>query len=333
MYHVRLRGTHYEAGLRFGDRLRKHGVILNTCPTFPIDEARIEYGKACREEISIYYPEIIQEVKGLADGNGADFDFLCALIFTMYAYDCGTRCSCFAYRDGDKTVFGRNSDFPVSLEKLYMNVLYQLEGVYSFTGNTTAFIEMEDGVNEYGFAVGLTFIPVKKIKPGFNAGILTRYLLEKCKTVNEAVAEIQKLPIASGGTLTMADSTGAIMVAELSADDINIICPQKNYVFATNVFVSEKMTQLNIPGFDNWQAETRYQVMENAFERMKPSLSFARDLLGGKFGFMCQYDRKKNADTVWSVIYDLSEKRIYRAEGNPGRKAYKEDLRFKFAQG
>lgn len=227
-------------------------------------------------------------------------------------------------------MFGRNSDFLVSIEKLYMNVLYQLEDVYSFTGNTTAFIEMEDGVNEYGFTAGLTFIPVRNVKPGFNVGILTRYLLEKCKTVNEAIAEIQKLPIASGGTLTMADSTGTIAVAELSAGDINIIYPQKNYVFATNVFMSEKMSHLNIPEFDDWRAETRYQTMKNSFERMKPSLSFAKDLLGGKFGFMCQYDRRKNADTVWSVIYDPSEKRIYRAEGNPGRKAYKEDSRFKF---
>lgn len=137
MYHGRFGGTYYEAGFRYGAKIRKCGVILNTCPTFPIDIARIEYGKACREEISRYYPEIIQKVKGLADGNGADFDFLC---------------------------------------------------------------------------------------------------------------------------------------------------------------------------------------------------SFAKDLLGGKFGFMCQYDRKKNADTVWSVIYDLSEKRIYRVEGNPGRKVYKEDLRFKFMQ-
>lgn len=43
---------------------------------------------------------------------------------------------------------------------------------------------------------------------------------------------------------------------------------------------------------------------------------------------MCQYDRKKNADTVWSVIFNLTEKKIYRVEGNPGRKQFKEDLRF-----
>lgn len=39
---------------------------------------------------------------------------------------------------------------------------------------------------------------------------------------------------------------------------------------------------------------------------------------------------KKDADTVWSVIYDTRNKKIYRAEGNPGRRAFKEDCRFKF---
>ena len=39
-----------------------------------------------------------------------------------------------------------------------------------------------------------------------------------------------------------------------------------------------------------------------------------------EFGFMCQYDRKLDADTVWSVIYDIKNKKIYRVEGNPSRK-------------
>lgn len=45
---------------------------------------------------------------------------------------------------------------------------------------------------------------------------------------------------------------------------------------------------------------------------------------------MCQYDRKQNADTVWSVIYDISKQKIYRAEGNPMRKQYQKDSRMKF---
>lgn len=330
MYHGRFKGSHYNAGFKYGSMLKRHGVVFNFCPTFTIDDKRIEYGIACRNEINNYYPEVIEEIKGFAEGNGCDFDFLSTMILTMYAYDCNNHCSCFAYNDGNSTVFGRNSDFLVSIEKLYMNVIYQLDGVFAFNGNTTAFVEMEDGVNEYGFACGLTFIPVKKVKPGFNAGILVRYLLEKCKTVDEALGEINRLPIASGSTLTMADASGNIVTIELSSEDINVIHPTDYYVFATNVFVSDKMKKLNVEEFDNWKAEERYKTMNDFFSKNKPTIESCKKLLGGEYGFMCQYDRKKNADTVWSVIYNLTEKKIYRVEGNPGRKQFKEDLRFKF---
>lgn len=59
-------------------------------------------------------------------------------------------------------------------------------------------------------------------------------------------------------------------------------------------------------------------------------LDEAKDLLAGKNGFLCQYDRKTGKDTVWSVIYALKERRIYRAEGNPARRGFKEDRRFFF---
>ena len=44
---------------------------------------------------------------------------------------------------------------------------------------------------------------------------------------------------------------------------------------------------------------------------------------------MCQYDRKNDADTVWSVIYDIRNNAIYRVEGNPKRKKFKLDTRLK----
>lgn len=327
MFHGRFKGSHYEAGYKYGALVKKHGVRFDKCPTFPINKKRISFAKKCIKVIEKYYKEIVDEVRGLAEGNEVSFDFLAALIFTMYCYEVPNKCSCFAYKNNKEIVFGRNSDFLVSIEKLYMNVLYKLDNVYSFNGNTTAFIEMEDGVNEEGLAIGLTFIPVKKVKPGFNVGVLTRYLLEKCKTVKEAIKEIKRLPIASGGTLTMIDKFGDMVVIEMTCDDIFIKREKNNFVFVTNTFVSNKMKKYNIVDFDNWRALERYETMNKAFNTKKTSIKFAKELLSGKYGFMCQYDREKNEDTVWSVIYDVSKSKIYRAEGNPMRKKYIEDKR------
>ncbi|GAA0225014.1 carcinine hydrolase/isopenicillin-N N-acyltransferase family protein [Metaclostridioides mangenotii] len=124
------------------------------------------------------YPEIVQEVKGVAHGNETSF---CRMLFSMYCFEFNNKCTCFAINNKEKILFGRNSDFLVSIEKLYMNCLYNSNNVYSFNGNTTALVQMEDGVNEEGLAVGLTFVYPKLRKPGFNSVILVRYFLKNVK--------------------------------------------------------------------------------------------------------------------------------------------------------
>jgi predicted choloylglycine hydrolase len=57
-------------------------------------------------------------------------------------------------------------------------------------------------------------------------------------------------------------------------------------------------------------------------------IEYAKDILSGKYGFICQYDKQLNFDTIWSSVFDISNKRLYRAEGNPSRVTYREDTRF-----
>lgn len=196
MYHGTFKNTHYQAGFHWGEMLRKHGNFIHKQHTFQITKERKKFAMQCLPVYEKYYPEVLEEIKGIADGQQSSYEDLCTFLLSMYCFEFSNHCTCFAFRDQEHIVFGRNSDFLTELKKLYMNCLYQLDGGYSFQGNTTAFVQMEDGINEYGF--------------------------------------------------------------------------------------------------------------------------------------MCQYDRKAGADTVWSVIYDIKEQKIYRVEGNPSRKGFKEDKRFKF---
>lgn len=54
---------------------------------------------------------------------------------------------------------------------------------------------------------------------------------------------------------------------------------------------------------DDWRSDERYSVAYNALRENKNHFSFelARDILSGKHGFMCQYERKKGSDTVWAA--------------------------------
>ena len=333
MYHGRFRGTHYDIGFQWGKLLLSHGKKLDFCPTFELTNEKYEFARQCIAEYEKFFPQILDEIRGIADGQDLPVEILHTILFCMYCFELENKCTCFAFSTEDEIVFGRNSDFLVSLEKLYMNCIYHLTGSHSFNANTTAYVQMEDGVNECGFAAGLTFVYPKIRKPGLNAGMLIRYLLEKCKTTEEAIAELHRLPIASAQTITMADRNGNIAVAECNPEKIVVIRPEPEecFVATANNFNSLEMMQYRNPGIDDWRSDERYFTAYNAMKNKKSghTIEFADDVLSGKYGFMCQYDRKTDADTVWSVIYDLKRKQIWRVEGNPSRKNYKEDSRMK----
>lgn len=101
----------------------------------------------------------MEEIQGLADGQQCDVRILQAALFSMYSMPPSCNCSCFAFTTEHEILLGQNSDFLTEIERLNQNVVYKLtDGVYSFTGNTTAFVEIEDGVNEHGLSVGLTSV-------------------------------------------------------------------------------------------------------------------------------------------------------------------------------
>ena len=333
MYHERFNGTHYEIGFRWGALLAKRGNYILDNIGFPITAERLEFSESCIPIYQVHFPEILEEIQGIADGQKCDVTKLQAFLFSMYAMPPSCNCSCFAVANGKNILFGRNSDFLTELEKSNMNVLYRFASPsYSFTGNTTAFVQMEDGINEHGLAVGLTSIQPTRIKPGMNAGLLLRYFLEKCSRTEEVIKLICTLPISSAQTFTIADTSGDVAVVECCAERVEVRKPSGHmpYVCATNIFCADGMMPFNIAGIDNWQADERFETLVNALNRSADTMDLgsAADLLAGKHGFLCQYDRTTGKDTVWSVIYDLAHGKIYRSEGNPARHKFKEDTRF-----
>ena len=56
-------------------------------------------------------------------------------------------------------------------------------------------------------------------------------------------------------------------------------------------------------------------------------VEYIKNVLKGNYGFMCQYEKKLNFETIWSSIFELNTLKIYRSEGNPRKCAYIEDNR------
>ena len=145
-------------------------------------------------------------------------------------------------------------------------------------GNTTAFIEIEDGVNEHGFAVGLTAVAPSHIRPGLNAGMLLRLMLETCRTVDEALTLLRSVPVASAQTLTLADAGGAIALVECSCRRVEVLrpVPHQPFVCAVNAFHTPAMRAERLEGVDDWAAAPRYRTMLRAGRQSRRNGYFGR---------------------------------------------------------
>lgn len=188
-------------------------------------------------------------------------------------------------------------------------------------------------MNEHGFVAAMTFaVPkITEIKPGLNSVFLVRYLLEKCRTVDEGISAIQRLPVSSNCNILIADKTGRMAVVECNPFEKHVRAPQTNefgnqFVITVNSLLSPEMEKHKAGEENSFFSKDRYQTAETALLRLKERpIETAKAILSGKCGFMCQYVKELNFDTIWATIFNLSDLKIYRAEGNPNKKSFVSD--------
>ncbi len=330
MQHLHFHGDHYSIGYIWGSMLKKNNVRLLDLIPFESSQEQNQFAAKCLPVYQQYFPEILTEIEGIAVGQEISERPLQAVLFGMYCLMPGAHCSSFIVRNKNGCFLGRNSNFLTATEELCLNTYYQLEADdhYNFLGNTTAFVEMEDGINEHGLALALTSVAPCRVQPGLNVGMLLRLILERCKTVDEAIQLIQEIPIAGSGTLVVGDAQQQGILVELSPDKTTVkyLSQATDYLMATNMFHTPEMLELNRLPEDTWHAEERYTTLQNFLSEgaAEVNVAVAQKLLSQ----VSDYDRNLGRDTVWSCVYDLGSSDVYRAAGNPARNEFQKEPDF-----
>ena len=341
MYHLRLKGDHYEMGV-------KRGKIFKKCQvSFPLhlDEFQLEHGERSEAALRKYFPEVCEEISGVSDAIGADYlrfaSWMLCMGCCMYNLENNIPievrgCTAFAYAKGGRILYGRNNDLPPYLREGSKSEIYAPKNGNRFQITTSSFINGEEGLNEHGLAVAMTFVmtSLDKIQAGFNSCFIVRYLLEKAGNTEQAISLLMVLPIASNCNILLADKSGDMKVVECtpsmkkirdaeSFDNGRIIC-------TVNSFTSEEMKSYDDANGDDYDSHKRYQVVMDSFAsgRIKEDyIETTKQLLKGDYGFMCQYDNEPDFETVWSSVFDLERLTVYRAEGDPRKKKFMMDNR------
>ena len=96
MYHSRFGSSHYNAGLKYGLKLKNNRKYIDEKLKL-INAEMMDFGikssLICKKE----YPEFLDELKGISDGLKVDLSYFSSFIFCMYNFTFNNYCSCFAF--------------------------------------------------------------------------------------------------------------------------------------------------------------------------------------------------------------------------------------------
>jgi len=180
-----------------------------------------------RGQIQHYMPELLSTYDGLCHAFGADEQtcaFLCLYKPPVFRSGCS---------QASKTSHGielvRNYDFPSQLsDRLLLHTNWNGTRVIAMTDCLWGVI---DGMNEHGLAVSLAYGGRQVHGDGFAITIVLRYILEFCKTTEQAVKVLNHVPIHMPYNVTIVDRQGISKTV--------VICPGEkvqvtSLAFATN---------------------------------------------------------------------------------------------------
>ncbi len=198
MLHTQLHGTHWQIGFQLGAGLARDGHFILDAVPFPITPARLAFARTCLPLYRRWFPAALEELRGLAEGQRCAPDELAGVLFSMYAMPPGPCCSCFALRSGrGRPVRPEQRLSPGAGRAQRQLPIPFFRRRLPFCGQHHL-LPPDGGRRQQGRAGGGTDLcaPRGPPRPGLNAGMGLRLLLESCRTVGDVLRPCcaQQLP-------------------------------------------------------------------------------------------------------------------------------------------
>jgi hypothetical protein len=197
-----------------------------------LDRPEIEaFLEAQRAATLRLFPEVLAEIEGIGQGFAIAparlFAFLHAsVIAELLEAETGEAegCTAFAVRTRTGALLAKNRDYRDEHRASQQVMLHRPARGRSFlvVGSLGAPGCFSSGINEDGLALADTAAPTRDLGPGLNRYFLLTLLLERCATVDEALALLRATPHTGSGCLVLADAAGEVAAVELGHRAVGI---------------------------------------------------------------------------------------------------------------
>ena len=248
--YLRFQGSPYEVGRQQGEQMRQ--MIRYTWRRvrkrfYEWDIRKLNLlTERLVDETNKRFPEEIEEMQGIAEGAGLDFEQI-FLINRHIGYDVG--CCCLAFQ---KSTLGAIAGGNLDDDPIYFLRDADITGQYRTIAVTwPGTIGCGQGINEHGLGmVGTTALPRYTKEAPEPSFLMDKFsspqrVLRSCKTVAEAIEFMKRPDIAGHGNLLFVDAGNNVaLVEKYKQTFVSVRYPDEyGFLYAVNNFLSEVTTK------------------------------------------------------------------------------------------
>jgi len=240
------KGSYWEIGRQLGKIYRHNG---RTFGGGKIDKSLYAKQLAYYKK---FYPEFLEELKGISEGGNYNYD---DVVYDNITGETNwyrnkikkTSCTIFGVKNEWGTFVGRNYDwYPETATSIYK---YLNPDSYSYVAVTDSnyfpgavkkdvIYYSNDAINDKGLYIGITFAYGAHTSFGLSSGHIRKLIIEKCRSVSEALAMFKKIPVSCPKNFLIADKSGQMAVVEhVSGKNYKIISPENGVLIKTNHYL------------------------------------------------------------------------------------------------
>ena len=319
-----LDGDHAAIGYQMGQ-----ATPLRQVESWRDSATELAFASACAEVVERFHPALLDEFRGYAAAQGRAWEEVLPHFSLNVPEGTLSGCTTLVRRLPDGHVLvARNHDFVYTQRQRYLRRLSP-PGYPATLGTQSGLIgSCYDGVSSHGLFAALHLIRARmpeQVKPSVPFPLVPRILLETCRTAREAVARLEEMPHLFPFNYLVADPN-EMFAAEVYPGRVCIRQPADDFLVVTNYYQSPEMRPLQGRRNAAKQVERvrwiEARVANDGVRDAAAGWSWAQRLLRDHSVPVCHHE--PNQATLWSLVADLTARRVAYCLGAPCRNEFHE---------
>jgi hypothetical protein len=285
-------------------------------------------GKKAVRVVERYCPGVAEEIRGAADATGIPIEMMTFLGFclvidgkripTLWAEDgapdratsggCSHFCLPRSLHPDSHVRLGVNYDCHPQMQELRLCTT-RIEGKAAHISFSDTVFGRVSGLNEHGFGFTSSLgSPLSQVKvAGLPYSIVSRILLDRCRSVSEALDVLEDLPIAWYSNYILADRSGETALVEIACSEraVRRFAPGESpALFATNHYVLPEMAAYSDLRME--QSVRRREFLRQKLEKASEPIARPHEFLAAPYpAGLCVPYYDDGLGTLDSMVLDL----------------------------